>query len=81
MSPKWKLDFNDLDKWLTNAVVFMAPVVVIYLTFVAANINTEGFAWSDFKINDVVLGTMVLYVVNVVLDFMKKLVKDNTASK
>lgn len=44
-------------KWATNALVFFAPVLVIYLGAVADAINVDGFQWTDFVPNMVVAGT------------------------
>lgn len=63
---------EEIDKWLNNTLVFFSPVVVLYLLFVISNIQ-DGFSWSDFKLNDVVIGGMALYVLNTLLDFFKKL--------
>lgn len=76
-SKKWQFNVADLDKWLINGLVFIAPVMVIYILFVIANINTEGIQWSDFVPNNFVIGSMTLYVLNIALDFFKKLSKNN----
>jgi len=71
-SPAWRLNAADLKKWLTNMLVFLAPVVVIYLTSVLGNVQT-GFSWSAFALNPATQGALVLYVLNAALDFFKKL--------
>ena len=77
-SSRWKLNYEDVKKWVDNSLLFIAPLATIYLIFVAANINEGGLSWSDFVPNNFVLGTMVLYIVNVLLDFFKKLSKGPT---
>lgn len=59
------------EKWLHNAGVFLAPLVIIYLVQVQGNLN-DGFQWSDFGINQVMLGAMSLYIVNTLLDLLRK---------
>lgn len=56
-----------------NALVFLAPLVVLYLTFVIANMQ-DNFALSDFVPNNATVGAMVLYVLNVFLDFFRKFI-------
>ena len=72
-SEKWKLSWADIDKWTKNATLFFSPVVVLYLLFVISNINQDGFSWSDFNLNDVVVGGMMLYILNTLLDLFRKL--------
>ena len=62
----------DFDKWLNNTLDFFAPVGVIYLGFVATQIVDLGFAVTDFVPSNFVLGSMVLYIINVLLDFLRK---------
>lgn len=64
-----KLDWN---KWYKNTMIFVSPLAVLYLVFVIANINLDGIQLADFIPNDVVIGAMSLYVLNVLLDFFKK---------
>ena len=61
-----------LAKWSLNARVFLAPLALIYLPFVTANIQLDGIQLSDFQPNQVVIGAMVLYVMNIILDWFKK---------
>ena len=61
-----------LAKWGVNAKVFLAPLALIYLPFVTANIQLDGIQLSDFQPNQVVIGAMVLYVMNIILDWFKK---------
>lgn len=71
-SKKWSLNWTEVDKWTKNTILFFSPVAVIYLVFVISNINQDGFAWSDFKLNDVIVGSIMLYILNVILDLFKK---------
>lgn len=68
---------RDYKKWLTNAGIFIAPVAVIYLGSVVNAIGDGGFQWTDFSVNTIVAGSMILYVVNTILDFFRKLASSN----
>lgn len=65
----------DFSKWVSNTIDFLAPVGVIYLGFVATQIADAGFVLQDFVPSNFVLGAMVLYIINVVLDFLRKRAK------
>ena len=70
-SPKWSLNSIDWQRWIHNALVFISPVVLIYLVAVASVLQ-GGFSWAVFVPTQVVIGSMVLYVVNVLLDLFRK---------
>lgn len=76
-SKAWKLSSEDWLRWGKNALVFLAPVAVIYFAFVQVNLG-DGFSSSDFAPNQVVIGAALLYLVNTAMDFFRKLVPDNT---
>ena len=77
-SKKWSLNSIDINKWIENAFTFIAPLMVIYIGSVINNINDGGFSWDDFEINTIIDGALILYILNVVLDFFRKFLKDNT---
>lgn len=70
---KLLLPATELQKWLKVAVIFLAPVFIIYLGFTAGNLQ-DGFDWSDFIPNKVVEGAMVAYVLNEILAYLRKVV-------
>lgn len=72
MSQRFQLDSADLSKWTRNALVFLAPVALIYLGSVQPNL-ADGFAWADFALTPMVSGAIALYIINVILDLLKKL--------
>lgn len=63
-----------------NALVFLAPLASLYLAYVTQNIQTAGFSWSDFTPNQMIIGALVLYLLNAVMDFMRKFVPDTASS-
>ncbi len=72
VSKRFQIREEDLKRVGRNALIFFAPLAVIYLTSVATEIQKDGFSWEDFKPNLVVVGAMILYVINVLLDFFRK---------
>ena len=72
-----KLIALDWNKWFKNTAIFFAPVVLLYLVFVQVNINTNGFQTTDFYPTSEVIGGMILYITNTVIDFIKKFIVSN----
>lgn len=68
------LSGEDFNKWFKIAVLFSAPVLIIYVGFVLNNIQ-DGFEWSDFAPNQVVIGACVAYILNEVLAYLKRLIE------
>jgi hypothetical protein len=60
-------------KWIKNTLLFLRPVILIYLGYVSTNLGIDGFEPLDLLPNAFVLGGMVLYLVNVLTDFLQKL--------
>lgn len=60
------------EKWKHNTLYFLRPLAVIYFGAVAVGISADGFSLNDFVPDNVVVGAMVLYVINVIMDFFKK---------
>jgi len=68
-----KLDQSKLKKFLNNTLLFLAPVLVIYLGAVIVLITQHGFSWDLFVPSTLTQGAMVLYLLNVSVDYLKKL--------
>lgn len=75
-----KNDFNkeDFKSWLTNVLLFLAPLALIYLSFVLDNLKASGFSLSIFVPNTLVYGALSLYFLNAATDLVRKFLKDNT---
>ena len=71
---KLRLTKVDWDKWSSNTLLFLAPLGVLYLVFVQTSINADGIQGTDFIPTREVMGGMVLYLINTLLDFLKKFV-------
>lgn len=70
-----QLNKKDQNKFVHNVMVFLAPVAVVYLVAVVGVINAANGAVKsgDFIPNSFTLGAMTLYVLNSVLDYLRKL--------
>lgn len=75
VSGKWKLNLTDVKRWLMNTLIFVQPAVIIYLVSVQAAFD-DGFAWSDFAINQIVLGAIMGWAISTALDLFRKLKAD-----
>jgi hypothetical protein len=62
----------DWAKWRHNTILFLRPLAILYLVFVIANIQADGFHIQDFAPSQAVVGAMALYVLNTTLDFFRK---------
>lgn len=67
-----RLKALDWNKWQNNTILFLRPLAILYLVFVIANIQGDGFHVQDFAPNQAVIGAMALYVLNTALDFFRK---------
>jgi hypothetical protein len=68
-----RLNETKLKKFINNTLLFLAPVLVIYFGAVIVAINEQGFSWELFIPSTMTQGAMVLYVLNVLVDYLKKL--------
>lgn len=77
-SKSFDFDKEDFKKWLTNALLFLAPLALIYFSFVLDNLKAGGFSLSAFIPNTLVYGAISLYTLNAGTDLIRKFLKDNT---
>ena len=68
-----KMSSEGLQKWATNTLKFAAPLGIMYLTFVVGNINVDGFQVIDFQPSQLVIGGLILYILNAIMDLLRKL--------
>ena len=61
----------DWGKWRMNALIFSAPMALIYL-FATQNNIADGFEWADFVPNMFTLGSIASYLISTAIDFFKK---------
>lgn len=64
-------------KWFHNFLVFLAPLGILYLTTIIGTISQDNHAFSiqDFIPNTFAQGGLVLWVLNSILDYLRKLTK------
>ena len=60
------------EKWVNNSLVFLAPLMIMYLLNVQALVTKDGFQTTDLALDDKMVGAMMLYLINIALDFFKK---------
>lgn len=75
-SQRFTLNSQDTAKWRKNLLRFLAPVGLIYLSFVVAQVQSAGFALTDFVPNNFTQGAIVLYCVNGIFDLLRKFVEE-----
>lgn len=68
----------DWSRWLTNAVKFLAPLLLIYVYYVNGQVSQDGLQLTDFIPNEFVSGGIVLYILNTVQDFLRKFIPSQT---
>ena len=71
------LSTQKLNKWINNSITFLAPLAILYLITIQNRIQTDGVALEDFYLDEKMVGAMLLYLINVLLDFFKKYKSDN----
>ena len=61
-------------QWFRNLLVFFAPVGIIYLVALTGILQLEGHAFSltDFIPSEFTFGAIVLYILNSILDYLRK---------
>jgi uncharacterized membrane protein len=69
-----RLNKTELSEWYRVAILFLAPVLIIYIGFVLGNMS-DGFQWNDFVPNLFVQGAIVAYFLNEALAYFKRLLE------
>lgn len=65
-SKRFSLNKEDVEKWLNNAIVFLAPALLVFLTAIQAGRTVEES-----------LNVLYLWGLNVVIDLLKKFIAGN----
>lgn len=73
-SKRFTLNKEDIKSWATTAALFLAPVLLIYITYVEKQMD-DGFEWNDFVPNLFVQGSMVGYILAEVTALVKKFIQ------
>lgn len=71
---KFVMNTIDWRDWFHNAKLFLAPVIIMYLTGVTGILMTDGHVFSieDLYITKFMQGGIVLYLLNSTLDWVRK---------
>lgn len=72
ISPKGKINKEDLKRWGHNLVVFLAPLGVIYLLQLSSVLQNGALTLQSLVPTAVTQGALELYVVNGLLDLLRK---------
>lgn len=75
MINKVTLTHTQQTKWAKNLLVFLSPVIALYLTTIVGVISQSGhaFNFTDFIPNTFAQGGIVLWFLNAALDYLRKL--------
>jgi hypothetical protein len=73
VSPKGKFNKEDLKKMVSNAIVFIAPALVIYLAQVQGVLDSGSFEFSDLLPSRLTQGAVWSWFMSTVIDAIKKL--------
>lgn len=74
MIDKFSLNRTEGKKWSKNLLIFFAPVFTIYLISVVGIIQqTNSVQLTDFIPTQFTWGGITLYVLNSIIDYLKKL--------
>ena len=82
-SEHFSLNRQDKKDWVHNFTLFLAPLASMYLIAVVGAIqsNNNLFDYRHFIPSQMVQGAIVLYILNTLLDLIRKYVSDNNDGK
>lgn len=72
VSPAGKLNKADIQRWLKNLLVFLAPLAIMYLLQLSGSLQNGVLTWESLIPTTTTLGAIQLYVVNGLLDLLRK---------
>ena len=70
----FKLNEIEKNRWFKNLLIFLSPVAIIYIVAIIGFIqaNNGAVKLNDFVPNQFTLGAMSLYILNTILDYLRK---------
>lgn len=71
VSPKWKVNVDDLKRMLKNSLIFISPAILIYLSQIQGNLDNLSF--DSLKPNAMTIGAIWAWFLGIVIDFFRKL--------
>ncbi len=74
ISPRWKVNAEDLNRLLKNALIFISPAVLIYLLQVQGTLTLEGHTFStvDFLPSTFTKGAIMSWFISTLIDVFRK---------
>lgn len=74
MSNKYELDKIDWMKIQTNFLIFVSPILMIYLGSMSTVLSEPGyvFSWYDLIPNPLLVGMMVKQLIDTTIDVLRK---------
>ena len=71
---RFTLSTNDYKKWGINSVVFLIPLILIYLNQVSSLLHSPNsvLGGKDFYPSQFTMGAVVSYIISVLTDISKK---------
>lgn len=74
ISPRGKLNAEDLQKMWKNALIFLTPTITLYAAQLIASLNAHTIlGLFDLIPNSFVIGAFEGYLISTGLDYLKKL--------
>lgn len=73
-SDRFNLSYVEFQRWVGNALLYLLPIFVIYWTPIVALISEPNhvFTFNDLRITPFIMGAIVTYVGNTILDLARK---------
>ena len=74
VSPRGKVNREDLTRWVNNLLIFLAPVGILYTTSILGILQQPDHLISlkDFVPSKMVQGGMIVYVLSTIQDLLRK---------
>lgn len=72
---KVQLTKTQSNKFAHNVLVFLAPLGILYLSTIIGTVSQpfHNFSFMDFVPGQVAQGGLILYVLNAIMDFLRKI--------
>ncbi len=73
-SDRFTLSTNDYKKWGINSLIFLIPLILIYLNQVSSLLQSPNHVMGgkDFLPSQFTMGAIVSYIISVLTDISKK---------
>lgn len=72
VSPRWKINKEDIDKWLLGLRDFLVPLSFIYVMQVFASVQNGPLSLNDLIPTQLTVGAIELYILNAIVGLYRK---------